>query len=187
MTGSAASAIDLIGWLGNARLQLRLAQRGLGYHAGDVDVFLGTIVDGLRRGELPDPQQVRLIQFRTVRMGSGYDRQPVDALLDELQQRLGNVSMPDDQARQTSNSAAELIELIRLARFGTTRDQGYDQQDVDTFLDKVTTALRRGDQLTTEQIRGAQFRITRLRPGYVQHDVEDLLQQLEQHASGDGF
>jgi DivIVA domain-containing protein len=178
-----AGVNDLIGWLGNVKVQL--PRRGPGYRVGDVDAFLDQIVEALRRGEQPDPGQVRLARFRTTHRRPGYDRQSVAALLDELHHRLRGPTLPGDLPGATPSSAATgLMERIRSAKFGVTRlAPGYDEEDVDTFLDKVVATLGRGEPLTPAEVR-AQFHTTRIRPGYLQHDVDDLLVQIERYAGG---
>lgn len=188
MTGSGPAGVnDLIGWLGNARLQP--ARQGPGYHAGDVDAFLGEIVEALGRGEQPDPERVRLVQFPVTRMRPGYDRQGVGRLLDELQRRLRGPEVPGDQPGPAGSSpAAALMERISRAKFGMTRRApGYDAEDVDTFLDEVMATLGRGEPLRPAEVRGTQFRTTRMRPGYVQQDVDNLLGQIERYAGGYGL
>lgn len=184
--GGPVGANDLVGRLGNARLEL--PRRAPGYHAGDVDAFLGKIVETLKRGGQPDPDQVRRAQFRTTRLRPGYDKRRVDALLDGAEQRLrsrGSTSFGDQPESAPGSAAAHLMERIKNARFRVIRRAaGYDEQDVDTFLDKIVAALSRGEPLTPAQAGGAQFRITRMRPGYVQQDVDDLLEQIRRHFGG---
>jgi DivIVA domain-containing protein len=78
---------------------------------------------------------------------------------------------------------ADLIERIKNARFGTTRlGQGYDEEEVDVFLDKLVAVLSGGGQLHHSELRAAQFSRTRLRPGYVMADVVAFLDQVAQAA-----
>ncbi len=77
----------------------------------------------------------------------------------------------DDQA--TLRAA---IARIRDARFRTTRWDGYDEREVDTFLDEMIARLDRGEPAGP----GAPpvFTSTRLRPGYRKADVDALLREL---------
>lgn len=77
----------------------------------------------------------------------------------------------DDQA-----TAEATIARIRSARFRTTRWDGYDEREVDTFLDEMITMLNRGEPVAS----GAApvFTSTRLRPGYRKADVDALLKEL---------
>jgi DivIVA domain-containing protein len=179
-----AGVNDLIGWLGNATAQL--PRRRQGYRVGDVDAFLDQIVKALRRGAQPDPGQVRLVRFGTTRRRPGYDRQSVAALLDEPQHRLRGLTAPGQRPGARPDSrAAGLMEQLRSTKFRVTRlGPGYDEEDVDDFLDEVVATLGRGEPLTPAEVRGVQFRTTRVLPGYAQQDVDDLLAQIERYASG---
>lgn len=73
----------------------------------------------------------------------------------------------------------QMIERIEKALFRTTRMQpGYDERDVDTFLDEAVAALRRGE---LPDAPGARFGTTRIRPGYNEMDVDDLLDEIERY------
>lgn len=74
------------------------------------------------------------------------------------------------------------------ARFQPTRfREGYDQDEVDDFLDTVTALLRAheaGERIdasaAVELCRTARFQPTKFREGYDQHQVDDFLTRLEQ-------
>ncbi|WP_052436714.1 DivIVA domain-containing protein [Georgenia sp. SUBG003] len=74
------------------------------------------------------------------------------------------------------------------AKFRPTRfREGYDQDEVDDFLDTVTAVLRsheageRVDAVAAAELcRNASFRPTKFREGYDQHEVDDLIAALEQ-------
>jgi DivIVA domain-containing protein len=86
----------------------------------------------------------------------------------------GPVSAPD--ARATG-----LIERINKVKFGTTRlAPGYDEEEVDVFLDKLVAALGRDGQLDRSELRDIQFSKTRLRPGYAMPDVDAFLAEVAQ-------
>jgi len=73
------------------------------------------------------------------------------------------------------------------AKFQPTRfREGYDQDEVDDFLDTVTDILRsheageRIDALAAVELcRNALFQPTKFREGYDQHQVDDFLAELE--------
>jgi DivIVA domain-containing protein len=70
-----------------------------------------------------------------------------------------------------------MIDRITNAKFNTTRLQpGYDEKEVDNFLDQVVAQLRSGG---LPEVRGARFSSTRMRPGYAQQDVDDLLDEID--------
>ncbi len=69
-------------------------------------------------------------------------------------------------------------------RFRPTRfRQGYDQDEVDDFLDEVQQALDAHDRggaltLTPEDVVAVRFQPTAFRPGYAQEDVDDFLDEV---------
>lgn len=80
-------------------------------------------------------------------------------------------------------STLDLIEKITNARFSTVRlSRGYDEEDVDIFLDKLTAALSEGGQLNQAELLNARFTTTRLRPGYVMQDVDSLVHEIARAA-----
>lgn len=68
------------------------------------------------------------------------------------------------------------IERIRDAKFRTTRWDGYDEREVDTFLDEMIARLDRGESAGGGM--APVFTSTRLRPGYRKADVDALLREL---------
>jgi len=76
---------------------------------------------------------------------------------------------------------AGLIEQIENVKFGTTRlAPGYDEEEVDAFLDKLVAALSGDGQLDRSQLRDVRFSTTRLRPGYAMPDVDTFLGEVTQ-------
>ena len=75
--------------------------------------------------------------------------------------------------------ALDLIGKITNARFGTVRlSRGYDEEDVDSFLDRLTAALGEGGRLNQAELLNPRFSTTRLRPGYAMGDVDGLLGEI---------
>ena len=77
----------------------------------------------------------------------------------------------DDQS-----PAQAAIGRIKDAKFRTTRWGGYDEREVDDFLDELISGLERGESPgrgTAPAFNGA-----RLRPGYRKADVDALLGEL---------
>jgi DivIVA domain-containing protein len=79
-------------------------------------------------------------------------------------------------------------------RFRPTKFRdGYDQRQVDAFLDRIQTTLagyeqrRPVDPLTPEQVEAVRFQPTKFREGYDQGQVDDFLDQvvvaLRQHGA----
>jgi len=79
------------------------------------------------------------------------------------------------------SKTVDLIERIQNATFGTTRlSTGYDEDEVDIFLDKIVAVLSEAGLPGQAELRNAQFTTVRLRPGYVRGDVHRLLQEISQ-------
>jgi DivIVA domain-containing protein len=82
-------------------------------------------------------------------------------------------------------SHADLIERIKNAQFRTTRWlPGYDEEEVDNFLDRLVAILRDSGRPDLEELRTVQFATTRLRPGYVMQDVDRFLREIAEAAAG---
>jgi DivIVA domain-containing protein len=78
----------------------------------------------------------------------------------------------------------DLIERIKNAQFRTTRwSPGYDEEEVDNFLDRVVATLRVSELPDQDELRNVQFATTRLRPGYVMQDVDGLLREIAEAAA----
>jgi DivIVA domain-containing protein len=72
----------------------------------------------------------------------------------------------------------DLIQRIQNVVFRTTRLRaGYNEREVDRFLDRVITVLREGRDL--EGLRNPRFSTTRLSPGYDTEDVDNFLREIE--------
>ena len=67
------------------------------------------------------------------------------------------------------------IARIKGAKFRTTRWGGYDEREVDDFLDEIVARLSRGEQAGPGS---PAFSGARLRPGYRRADVDALLGEL---------
>jgi DivIVA domain-containing protein len=67
-----------------------------------------------------------------------------------------------------------LTARIRNARFRTTRWGGYDEREVDNFLDDAVQALRRGQPADPPP----RFSTVRLRPSYNKQDVDALVSEI---------
>jgi DivIVA domain-containing protein len=87
----------------------------------------------------------------------------------------------EDQAggnRMVSGEVDRLIGLVRNVRFTTTRlAPGYDEQEVDDFLDATIAALRAGTARAST-VKKSVFATTRMRPGYRQAEVDAFLARL---------
>ncbi len=155
----------------------RLARDLPGYRISDVDSFLDGVLAALRGGEPPSPSNVRAVTFPLTRWRSGYAQRDVDRLVGELAQL---VRRPGSDA-DVPLAVRQLVDRIGNSRFATTRWGGYDEEEVDRFLDRVIHSLMLGERGTLEQLAGeARFATSRIRPGYVMTDVDSLLASVEQ-------
>jgi DivIVA domain-containing protein len=77
----------------------------------------------------------------------------------------------------TDDATESMAKRIKNAQFKTTRlSAGYDEGEVDTFLDEAIEAIRRGQQASMPP----RFSETRLRPGYVKEQVDALVGEILQ-------
>jgi len=91
---------------------------------------------------------------------------------------------PDDYSISTDlgNDSIKLAEWVRGIKFSTTRMRpGYDEKDVDTFLEGVRNTFlgQKNPPLTAHDIRNIQFSTTRMRPGYDEEEVDAFLDKVE--------
>jgi DivIVA domain-containing protein len=155
----------------------RLGRDSPGYRIEDVDSFLDGVLAGLRRGEPPAPADVRAVTFPlTSEWRTGYTPRDVDRLVGELAQL---VKVPGS-GTEVPVAVRELVDRIRGAKFDTTRRGGYDEEEVDKFLDRIMSGLVQGERGSLRQLAGEpRFKTVKLRPGYVTTDVDDLLASVE--------
>jgi DivIVA domain-containing protein len=145
-----------------------------------VDSFLGGVLAELRGGAPPSPAAVRAVTFPLTKWRTGYAPRDVDRLVGELTQLVQRPGSDVD----VPLAVRELVDRIRNSRFGTTRRGGYEEEEVDEFLDRIMRSLIRGERGTMRQLAGeAQFATVRLRPAYVVADVDDLLGSVERALS----
>ena len=151
--------------------------RGDGYAKRDVDDYLGEITRTLRAGRLPNPAWLASVQLsRAGRLRPAYQAAQVDALRVEIAHYVGS-------GEQDAAEHAGMITRIQGARFATVRNQGYDEEEVDKFLERVVRALSAGRPPDPGWVHDARFSVARMRPGYAQRDVENLLGAIESYAS----
>jgi len=165
-----------------------IGQRG--YHEDQVDEFLDAL-----EAKFTDPADPRYAQLTadTVRQVSfgppplgirGYNKDEVDAFLQICARRLAalTAAVPVDHARAhtTADMTAEHIRQTRFPR-SLLRRGGYDQQQVDRFLDTVAAKFADPAEpslawLTPSAIAEARFAPSApLRPGYSAGDVDGFL------------
>ncbi|WP_159944201.1 MULTISPECIES: DivIVA domain-containing protein [unclassified Nocardiopsis] len=176
-----------------------------GYNEEDVDALLdrieATLValeGGPRTGPLITADEVRNSRFRTTRLSPGYREEEVDDFLDlvvaDLAGRgLGRAGgrrtppLPDTAAPRRPTHRPDLTPRdVREQQFATTRlTTGYNEQEVDDFLDRAEFTLEALQQgrpdratLTAAEVERVQFSTTRARPGYDPAQVDRFLDAL---------
>jgi DivIVA domain-containing protein len=148
-----------------------------GYRRDQVDAFIARIEGTLGRSPLyappVTPDEANAVRF--ARAVHGYQMKAVDAALDAYVRELED---KNGRNRMRSGDVDQLIGLVRNVRFGTTRvNVGYDEQEVDAFLDRMIVALRE-NRARASDVKKAVFSITRMRTGYRQADVDAFLERL---------
>jgi len=89
------------------------------------------------------------------------------------------------EPHEAAGGHAAMISRIRSAKFRTVRFRpGYDDREVDEFLDRLIAALSGQGPLDPALVRDRSFSLTRWRPGYVQADVQALLDDVQRFAEG---
>lgn len=148
-----------------------------GYSRAQVDALVARIEGTLGRAPLyaqpVTAEEVTTMRFaRAVR---GYRMRAVDEALDTYVRELED---KDGRNRMRSSEVDQLIGLVRNVQFGTTRlSVGYDEREVDVFLDKMIVALRE-NRARPSDVKNVAFATTRIRPGYRQTDVDAFLDRL---------
>jgi DivIVA domain-containing protein len=153
-----------------------------GYRRAQVDAFIARIEGTLGRKPLyappVTPDDVTAVRFpRAVR---GYQTKAVDAALEayihELEDKTG-------RSRMRPGEMDQLVGLVRNVQFGVTRvNVGYDEQEVDAFLDQMIVALR-ANRARASDVKKAVFSNTRMRAGYRQAEVDAFLERLASEIS----
>lgn len=73
---------------------------------------------------------------------------------------------------------------IAKARFSTTKfREGYVMDDVDSYLDKIRTALESWEsgipgEVTADSVVNSRFALTKFRTGYVEDEVDSYLDEV---------
>jgi DivIVA domain-containing protein len=170
---NARDTATLAAWFREAGGKLAVGGSGFWYMAADVDAFLSAVAADLDAGNAPDPERVRGARFRSGSRRRGYPQREVDELLGALARRLDE--MAGNEVRADSR-ADGLIERIKTVEFRTVRirPDGYDEQEVDDFLDAAIATLRRGGRVSPPM----GFTIVRLRPGYRKDDVDAFVNEI---------
>lgn len=150
-----------------------------GYNRYQVDALVSRIEGTLGRRPLFAPP-VSVREVGTIRFGTallGYRTTVVDEALEaychDLEAKAGG-----GRRRIPAGGADRLVGLVRNVRFTSAwRRPGYEERDVDAFLDRVTGELRLR-RAWAGDVRAARFGTTRFRRGYSRHEVDAFFEYL---------
>jgi DivIVA domain-containing protein len=147
-----------------------------GYHRDQVDALVARIEGTLGRSPLyaAPATALEVGGVRFTRRLRGYRTKAVDAALQAYARELET----RDGRRIPKPAADRLIGKVRNVQFAATRlSEGYDERQVDAFLDELIVALRERRALASD-IRAVRFGATRARAGYRPAEVDAFLDHL---------
>ncbi|WP_436759258.1 DivIVA domain-containing protein [Streptosporangium sp. V21-05] len=173
----------------------------LGYDTDQVDLLVrrieGTLGRGAPEGDPVTADEIRDARFR-VRLG-GYNEVAVDFALEAFivaieTRPTGAGGRPAVPARRTAPGQPEesgpgereeedeerAARVERVAFRPGRLGMGYDEDEVDAFLDRIVATLRgtTDTPLTPGDVREARFATVMLRPGYAIGEVDEFLEEL---------
>ena len=179
-----------------------------GYHEGEVDAFLDRVEATLAGRDHLTATEVQEVEFPFAPPGRvGYDEDDVDTFLDLVVVTLERAPAPPPRPRPVPDDATAPVHPIRDAvpaeaaparddagaRPLTARDvrtaafgkpprgrRGYQESQVDRFLDRVENTLLGQDDLTAQEVREVRFsRPVFGRRGYDETEVDTFLARVE--------
>lgn len=171
--------------------QFELAPQRGGYDPEAVDLLAEHSIACMRAGRpLPDPNSFALPRKRM--LGTGYAAADVSRLVQLLQSRREQewaavLREPDPEPEQVAPQRSTRpapsayrwsqaqADWVRDKRFASRRG-GYDQTDVDDFLDEVIIAMAHGQRLP--DVTGAKFGQSGFKQGYAFEEVDAFLDDL---------
>jgi DivIVA domain-containing protein len=153
-----------------------------GYHEGEIDAFLVRIEATLRGEDDLTAQEVQEIEFSEAMPDQyGYDEDDVDTFLDLVVVMLEQA--PPPRVKQAKPAEQPLTARdVRTAAFGKPPRgrRGYQESQVDKFLDRIEDTLLGQDDLTAQDIREVRFSRPLIgRRGYDETEVDGFLARIE--------
>ncbi|MCG5219028.1 DivIVA domain-containing protein [Streptosporangium sp. KLBMP 9127] len=150
-----------------------------GYDPAQVDALVRRIEGTLGRGTLDGDEvtadEIRLTRFRTRR--GGYHEKAVDYALEAFIVAI-ETRAPEEPAPAAETSLeAEAVKVERAAFRPGRLGMGYDEDEVDAFLDRIVATLRgtTDQRVSADDVRSATFSTVMLRAGYAVGDVDAFL------------
>ncbi|WP_211346915.1 DivIVA domain-containing protein [Saccharothrix australiensis] len=160
-----------------------------GYHEGEIDAFLERIERTLAGHDTLTAAEVQDAEFSFAPPGRvGYDEDDVDTFLDLVVVTLERTPTPPVRPRPGVGSRPLTARDVRTVEFGKPPRgrRGYQESQVDKFLDRIERTLLGQDDLSAEDIREVRFSRPLLgRRGYDEGEVDAFLARVEKQL-GDG-
>ncbi|WP_433268278.1 DivIVA domain-containing protein [Actinosynnema sp. CS-041913] len=154
-----------------------------GYHEGEIDAFLDRIEATLAGRDSLTAIEVQEIEFRFAPPGqAGYDEDDVDTFLDLVVVTLERTPAPPVRPRPGVGTRPLTARDVRTVGFGKPPRgrRGYQESQVDKFLDRIENTLLGQDDLTAREIREVRFsRPIFGRRGYDETEVDAFLSRVE--------
>jgi DivIVA domain-containing protein len=157
-----------------------------GYHEGEIDAFLGRIEATLRGQDTLTALEVQEIEFGEATPEQfGYDEDDVDMFLD-----LVVVTLEQSPAVAVAPEPSEpplTARDVRTAAFGKPPRgrRGYQESQVDKFLDRIEDTILGQDTLSAADIREMKFSRPLIgRRGYDEDEVDAFLARVERQLAG---
>ncbi|WP_211304214.1 DivIVA domain-containing protein [Umezawaea tangerina] len=152
-----------------------------GYHEGEIDAFLARIEATLRGEDDLTALEVQEIEFGEATADQfGYDEDDVDTFLDLVVVTLE--ASPPLPVKQRTVEAPLTARDVRTASFGKPPRgrRGYQESQVDKFLDRIEDTLLGQDTLSAQDVREMKFSRPLIgRRGYNEDEVDAFLARVE--------
>lgn len=163
-----------------------------GYHEGEIDAYLERVEDTLAGRDDLTAREVQEKEFSYAPPGMvGYDEDDVDTFLDLVVVTLERTPppvAPPVRPRPGPGTRPLTARDVRTVSFGKPPRgrRGYQESQVDRFLDRVEKTLLGQDHLTAREVREVRFsRPLFGRRGYDENEVDAFLARVEKQL-GDG-
>ncbi|WP_308198971.1 DivIVA domain-containing protein [Saccharothrix sp. S26] len=167
-----------------------------GYHEGEIDAFLDRIENTLAGRDDLTAREVQDFEFSYAPPGQiGYDEDDVDTFLDLVVVTLERMPAPPSSFAPTPAPPAPPVRPrpgpgtrpltardVRTAAFGKPPRgrRGYQESQVDKFLDRIENTLLGQDDLTAREVREVRFSRPMFgRRGYDETEVDAFLARVE--------
>ena len=157
-----------------------------GYHEGEIDAFLERIQATLRGEDDLTAQEVQEAEFDPAAPGQfGYDEDDVDTFLDLVVMTLERTP-PPTRRKPVASAPSLAVDDVRAVSFSRAPRgrRGYQESQVDAFLDRIEDTLLGQDNLTAQAVRDVRFSRPLIgRRGYDEDEVDTFLDRVEQQLS----